>query len=188
MSNILFCVTGPSGSGKTTIMRQCMASELLSFTTRPMREGEVQGEDYLFIPKEDFNDLLERGELAEYTEYGGNFYGLTMEELEDKLELSHAFFICDNNGFNQIIDKYDNVVSIFLYADPEDCGQNMEGRGDDNDRINGRLSTYFEELNNRGQYDYVVKNLRGYQNATVSVVRNIIHSEMLKNVDLGGKL
>jgi guanylate kinase len=150
-----------------------------------MREGEVQGEDYLFISSEDFNELLESDSLAEYTEYGGNHYGLTMEELEDKLSLSHAFFICDNNGFNQIREKYDNIVSIFLYADPEDCGDNMQGRGDDLDRINGRLFTYFEEVANKGDYDYVIKNLRGYKNATISVVKSIVNSEILKNLDKG---
>jgi hypothetical protein len=61
----------------------------------------------------------------------------------------------------------------------------MQGRGDDLDRINGRLFTYFEEVANKGDYDYVIKNLRGYKNATISVVKSIVNSEILKNLDKG---
>jgi guanylate kinase len=183
MSNILFCISGPSGSGKTTVMRNIMNNELLSFTTRPMREGEIQGQDYLFITREEFDELFNEGVLAEWTEYDGKYYGLTMEELLDKLEHENAFFICDNHGFNQIKEKYNNIVSIFLYADVGDCSDNMFYRGDNEERVNGRLNTYYEELAKKGQYDYVVKNTRGYLQATETIVRNIVNVETLKNMD-----
>lgn len=185
MSNILFCITGPSGSGKTTIMRNIMKNELLSFTTRPMREGEVEGKDYKFIDYSNYIQLAGRGELAEYTQYDGNYYGLSMEEIYTKLKSNHAFFICDNNGFNQIKDKYDNIVSIFLYSSFADCFANMSSRGDSVEKIGNRLSTYHNELTNKGQYDYVVKNLRGYQHLTENILEYIIRAEANKNY--GGK-
>lgn len=181
MSNILFCITGPSGSGKTTIMRSIMDNELISFTTRKIREGEANGEDYIFISKEEFDELYDDGMLAEYTEYGSNFYGLTIDELEEKLQLGDAFFICDNNGYNQIKDRYDNIVSIFLYADKEDCISNMRTRGDEQLSITQRLLTYEEEIKNKGKYDYVVKNNKGYQKVTSNIVLGIVGVEHDKN-------
>jgi guanylate kinase len=177
----LFCVTGPSGSGKTSIMREVMDNELLSFTTRPMREGEVDGRDYIFIKEEQFQNMLESGALAEYTGYDGNFYGLTLEELYFKLQYnSNAFFICDNNGFNQVSKKYNKIVSIFLYADKEDCKLNMANRGDSDEKITARLSTYDDEINNKGQYDYVVKNIRGNRRYTMEAIAWIVCSELKK--------
>jgi guanylate kinase len=184
MSNILFCITGPSGSGKTTIMRQLMDNELLSFTTRKMREGETNGEDYLFISNEEFDELFESGQLAEWTKYDGNCYGLTMEEVEYKLANDNAFFICDNNGFNQIIEKYNDVVSIFLYADKFDCIDNMKYRGDDMGKVANRLKTYNDEMSNRGQYDYVVKNIRGAADVTAEIIKNIIKVESKERQEL----
>jgi guanylate kinase len=177
-NNVLFCVTGPSGSGKTTIMRSIMDNELLSFTTRQMREGEVNGQDYLFITRDEFYGLLNDNVLIEWTEYDGKYYGLTKEELEDKLQHSSAFFICDNNGFNQVKSKYDNIVSIFLYAGIEDCLGNMSERGDSVEKSTSRLSTYIDEIKNKGQYDYVVRNIRGCQEETTEIVKNIVSAEL----------
>lgn len=181
MSNILFCVSGPSGSGKTTIMRSIMDNELISFTTRKIRDGEANGKDYIFISKEEFDELYDDNMLAEYTEYGSNFYGLTIDELEEKLQFGDAFFICDNNGFVQIKEKYDNIVSIFLYADKEDCIDNMRTRGDEQLSIAQRLSTYEEEVKNKNQYDYAIKNSRGYKRQVEDIMKNIITIERDKN-------
>jgi guanylate kinase len=187
MSNILFCITGPSGAGKTTVMRQCMTNEVGSITSRTTREGEVQGVDYLFVSKEEFKELIAFDELAEWTEYAGNYYGTTKDELQSKLENGHAYVICDNHGFKQFADVYDNVVSIFLYADEDDCVDNMFDRGDSTEKVNGRISTYDKEMANKGQYDYVVKNIRGYAHATIGVINNIIHAEMFRQLDKEAK-
>lgn len=177
MSNILFCITGPSGSGKTSVMRSVMSNELLSFTTRKKREGESEGIDYSFISYQDYMIMLGRQELIEKTEYDGNYYGVSLHELHSKLSKGNAFFICDNNGFNQIKERYKDVVSIFLYADFADCFQNMIDRGDSLEKIGNRLSTYHNEVNNRGQYDYVVKNKRGSKELTEEIIELIVAIE-----------
>lgn len=178
MANILFCVTGPSGSGKTSIMRKVIGNELLSFTTRRKRDSEEEGVDYNFISYQDYIIMLGRQELIEKTEYDGNYYGLSSHELYSKLSKGNAFFVCDNNGFNQIKDKYDKVVSIFLYGSYEDCFQNMKDRGDSIEKIANRLSTYHNEILNKGQYDYVVKNIRGEALATAYIIKMIIDSQI----------
>lgn len=181
MRNILFCVTGPSGSGKTTIMRSIMDNELLSFTTRQMREGEVNGKDYIFIKEEQFKNMLDGGALAEYTKYDGNYYGLTLEELLTKTEEKPAFFVCNNHGLQQIREKYDNIVSIFLYAEEEDCFDNMTvSRKDDSNKALSRLNTYDDEIANRGQYDYVIKNIRGLKHVTEGIVQLIVATEIAR--------
>jgi guanylate kinase len=182
MSNILFCITGPSGSGKTTIMKEVMNNEVGSFTTRPMRTGEVQGREYNFISGDEFGRMFSNRELAEWTKYDGNYYGTSLEELHSKLAKGHAYVICDNHGFEQFKEVYDNVVSIFLYAEDIDCVDNMLGRGDSTTKVQGRINTYHDEMANRGQYDYVVKNVRGYKPVTIDVVRSIITVEILKFV------
>jgi guanylate kinase len=182
VSNILFCITGPSGSGKTTIMKDVMSNEVGSCTSRAMREGEVQGREYNFLDKKELLEMIWKGDMAEWTEYSGNYYGTTKQELEDKLAIGHAYVICDNHGFKQFKEVYDNVVSIFLYAENEDCIDNMFGRGDSIDNVMNRLKTYNEEMDNRGQYDYVVKNVRGYKPVTIDIIKSITTLEILKQV------
>lgn len=181
-NNILFCITGPSGSGKTTVMKEVMNNEVGSFTTRDIREGEVQGREYDFITEEKFDELYMNGKLAEWTQYVGNFYGTSIEELENRLAIGHAYVICDNHGFKQFSEIYDNVVSIFLYAENEDCMDNMLGRGDSIANVESRLKAYNREMDNKGQYDYVVKNIRGYKPVTIDIIKSITMLEILKQM------
>lgn len=178
--NILFCITGPSGSGKTSMMKEVMGNEVGSCTSRQMREGEVQGREYNFISKEEFLKLIGMDELAEFTEYSGNYYGTTKDELMNKLDKGHAYVICDNHGFHQFKDAYPNVVSIFLYGDIRDCTNNMFDRGDTVENVDKRLVTYEKEMSNRGQYDYVVRNVRHYQHMTIGMLRLIVATEIAR--------
>lgn len=180
MANILFCITGPSGSGKTSIMKEVMDNEVGSCTTRAMREGEVDGREYDFISRKEFLELIVMDELAEFTEYSGNYYGTTKDELIKKISLGHAYVICDNHGFKQFKDKYHTIVSIFLYADKEDCLNNMLDRGDSDEKARFRLFTYNDEISNKCQYDYVVKNIKGNKRHTIEILSWIVSSEIKK--------
>lgn len=178
MPNILFCITGPSGSGKTFLMKSVMKNEVGSCTSREMRKGEINGREYSFFTREDMQWMVDKKELAEYTEYDGNLYGTTNQELKDRLDNNHAYVICDNHGFKQFKECHDRVVSIFLYSDKEDCFDNMRfGRGDSFEKALSRIATYDEEVSNKGQYDYVVKNLRGRSLHTIAILKQIVDSE-----------
>jgi guanylate kinase len=176
--NKLFVVSGHSGSGKTTVMRELMDNELLSFTTREKRDNEKEGTDYQFISLDDYNKMFEDGTLAEWTEYDNNFYGLTGEELSNKLSIGHAFSVVDVNGMKQLCDYYENVVTIFIYTDYDVAYRNMTRRKDKAKNIENRLSTYEEEIKNKNLYDYVIKNVEGNFDNTVEIFRNIILSEV----------
>jgi guanylate kinase len=174
MKNTLFLITGASGSGKTTVMRSIMDNELVSFTTRKSRSGEVDGKDYIFISKEEFNHLLTNDGLMEQTEYSGQFYGLTRQEFETKIANGHVFFICDVNGMTQMKTLYDNCISIFIYAEKEDAIKQMKLRGDNEESINKRVNTYEDEISNMYQFDEVVVNRHGELEQTIEIVKDII--------------
>jgi guanylate kinase len=174
-NNKIFIVTAPSGSGKTVVMRSVMNNELVSFTTRTKREKEVEGIDYIFISELEFEKLLNTNGLIENTNYGGNYYGLTREELNSKLALGDVFFICDVVGMKQIKKIYPNTVSIFIYSSKEDCESNMRDRGDTEQNIHKRLSTYETEIENLVLYDHVVTNARGFLEDTINDVKDIIY-------------
>ena len=172
--NKLFIVSGPSGSGKTTIMRSLMNNEIISFTTRPKRRNEVDGKDYIFITKEQFHKLLNSNGLIEHTEYGGNYYGVTKEEFENKLNKGDAFFIADYNGMKQVKQIYPYCETIFIYVKKEDAERNMRERGDSEEFIQKRLSTYEDEIDNLIYYDHVVVNNYNELEETIEKVRLII--------------
>lgn len=178
--NTLFVVTGPSGSGKTTIMRRIMDNELISFTTRPPRKREVDGRDYIFITKEEFDELLKNNRLIEYTCYVGNghYYGLTIEEFERKIKKEDAFFISDFNGMLQVKNFYPNVKTIFIYSSKKDVVLNMRNRGDSEDTIKKRLASYEEEVKNKHHYDYIIYNERGRMDMTIKLIEKIVKGEI----------
>lgn len=179
MHNKLIIFSGTSGSGKTTLARSIMDNELVSFTTRAKRKGEVNGRDYIFITEEEFNILKTNSGLVESTCYGGNYYGLTLNELESKLAEGSCFFIADVVGMKQMKKMYDNVVTIFIFCEREDCESNMRERGDSEENIKKRLSTHEEEVENLYLYDHVVVNRRNELDVTIENVKEIVFGDEL---------
>lgn len=171
---ILYVISGPSGSGKTSNIRQVMTNEVVSFTTRPPREGEVDGFDYVFTTVEEVDHLEASGELVERVSYAGNSYGISKDELYGKLATEDAFVVVDYHGFQQVRELYENYVSIFFSIDVEDARNRMLERGDKPDVIEGRLKTYETELKNQQHYDYVIQNEYGKQAETVQKLKDII--------------
>lgn len=176
----LFLITAPSGAGKTTIAQSLRDNdawkECISHTTRDMREGEKAGETYYFIQNEQFLNMLKNNEFAEHVEYEeGKFYGVTNEEINRVRKKSkHQYIIVEYNGYKQIKEKYPDAIGIFLHMSKEDCLANMLLRGDSLEKALARIEKYDEEMKNRDKFDYVVKNVRNKQFATVSLIKSII--------------
>lgn len=179
---ILYVISGPSGSGKTSNIREVMTNEVVSFTTRPRREGEIDGFDYVFTSLEEVDRLEASGELVERVSYAGNSYGISKDELFGKLATEDAFVIVDYHGFQQVRELYDNYVSIFFSIDVEDARNRMLERGDKPEAIEGRLKTYEKELSNQQYYDYVIRNEYGKQQKTVQLLKKIQISENQKRI------
>lgn len=173
--NKLFIVSGPSGSGKTSTMRSIMDNEVVSFTTRSPREGEIDGKDYHFISESEFDYLLSTNGLAEYTEYfGGAKYGIVMSELQSKLGKGDAFVVVDYIGKQQLEAIHPSTTSIFIFTTPEEARIRMEKRGDSQESINKRLASFGKELLNVNSYDFCIYNQDGKMSRTIEKVREFM--------------
>ena len=117
---LLIVLSGPSGVGKGTVRKAIFESEdndfqySISMTTRKMREGEVEGVDYFFRSKEEFESMIEAGEMLEYAEYVGNYYGTPLSYVNKTLDEGKDVFLeIEVQGAKQVKEKCPMVYSSF---------------------------------------------------------------------------
>ncbi len=159
-------LAGPSGGGKTTVRSGLLQrrSDLLfsvSATTRPPRPGEVDGRDYQFLGRRDFEALIEGGDLLEWAEVHGELYGTPRDNLRRAWdEAAHLLLDIDVQGARQLRTVQPDAVTIFLL--PPDYGRLVErlrGRGsEDAGTFGRRMKTALSELSEVERFDYVVVN------------------------------
>lgn len=164
---LLLILSSPSGAGKSTLTKRLMAWDpsirfSVSATTRPPRPGEVDGRDYYFRSRPEFEALVASGQMLEHAEVFGNLYGSPRTPVEAAmLEGRDTVFDIDWQGGQQIKQAMrDDVVSIFILppsiAELED---RLRGRGQDSDEvIAGRMAKSRDEISHWAEYDYVLVN------------------------------
>lgn len=119
-SGQLIVITGPSGVGKGTLVKLLLANhpELslsISATTRPPRDGESNGKDYFFLSREEFENLIEKGELLEWAEYAGNYYGTPRQAVEDKLQQGESVVLeIEVVGARKVQKSFPEAKRIFI--------------------------------------------------------------------------
>ena len=158
-------VSGPSGVGKGTICNKLIdelgAEYSVSYTTRSPREGEVDGVNYNFISRADFERKIREGDFIEYNLYNGNYYGTSRDFVIDKLNKGiDVFTEIDVNGAKNIKRMFSDALLIYI-APPsmEELKKRLIGRGtEDKDIIEERLKIAEEELKYKDMYDYGVIN------------------------------
>ena len=175
----VFLITAPSGAGKTTFVKHLEKNswweECISHTTRRMREGEVDGTTYFYVNVDTFLGMANKGEFAEKVMYNHNHYGITKEEIKRVTDKgNHAAIIVEHDGYKQVKALYPDAVGIFLYAKKEECMINMLSRGDKLVDALERIQKYDEEIKNRDEYDYVIKNVLGKQTSVQQILRGIV--------------
>lgn len=162
----LFIISGPSGSGKDTVLANLFEKHpeiklSISSITRPMRIGEVEGQKYHFISREEFESMIENDQLLEHNVFVGNYYGTPKQPVIDCINSGHDMILeIDVNGAKQIREKMPDAVSIFIM--PPSYGElerRLIGRGTDAmEIIEKRLSSALGEIARAEEYDYVVTN------------------------------
>jgi guanylate kinase len=159
-------ISAPSGSGKTTIAHEMLSRNpslrfSVSATTRPMRQGEVDGEDYFFLTHEEFKRRVAAGEFVEWEEIYGNLYGTLQSEVDAALLLGrNLLFDVDVNGALSIKQKYPEALLIFISAPSlEVLEQRLRARHtEDAEALGRRLERMPMELAKTEEFDYTVVN------------------------------
>jgi guanylate kinase len=159
----LFVLSGPSGSGKSTLARRALARVgvparlSISATTRPRRPGEVDGVDYRFLGREEFEHLRDRGEFLEWAEVHGNLYGTPAGPVEEALERGESVLLeIDVQGAQQVVRRMPEAVLIFVQAPTFDVlEQRLRARGsEDEATIQRRLANARRELEQARHYPF----------------------------------
>lgn len=167
-SGHLFVISAPSGAGKSTLCRAMLDhfADLLysiSYTTRPPRQGEQNGVDYYFIPKDRFKKGISRHQWAEWAEVHGNYYGTSAEFLDEKLSAGRDILLdIDVQGTRQILKRYPESITIFIMPPTlEILKQRLEDRGTDSPAVIAvRLDNAQKEMAQKALYRHVVINDR----------------------------
>lgn len=165
---LMLILSSPSGAGKTTLTRMLLQHKPLdltlsiSVTTRPRRSSEVDGIHYLFITKKQFDAMRDRGELLEWAQVHGNYYGTPSEPVEQALSAGHdVLFDIDYQGTQQVKSKAgDDVVTIFILPPSmNELKARLERRAEDSqETIEERLANARKEIGRWELYDYVLVN------------------------------
>lgn len=164
---LLLILSSPSGAGKSTLTKRLMAWDpsirfSVSATTRPPRPGEVDGRDYYFRSRPEFEALVASGQMLEHAEVFGNLYGSPRAPVEAAMiEGRDTVFDIDWQGGQQIKQAMrDDVVSIFILPPSiAELENRLRGRGQDSDEvIAGRMAKSRDEISHWAEYDYVLVN------------------------------
>ena len=164
---LLIVFSGPSGVGKGTVRQEIFSTPdhqfeySVSMTTRPKRPGEVDGVDYFFRTREEFKDLIKKGQMLEYAEYVGNYYGTPLTYVNETLDKGIDVFLeIEVQGALQVKKKVPDGVFIFLTPpDLDELKDRLVGRGTDSEEvIRQRIERAKEEIALMREYDYAVVN------------------------------
>ena len=190
MKGTIFIVSSPSGCGKTTIIRNFLKNHKdfyfsISHTTRPKRPREIEGKDYFFISKDEFQKMIDEDKFLEWAIVHNEYYGTSKDKVLEKL----------NNGINVILDidvqgaktiienpvlKDFDIVTIFIFPPSyEELKKRILKRGQDDEKsIKIRLKNAYNELANYNMYDYIIIN--EFLNKAIYDFETIINSNLLK--------
>ena len=184
MRGRLIVVSGPSGAGKSTLIREALdamppLAYSVSATTRPPRPGEVDGEHYVFLSREDFERWIGEGKFLEWAEYSGNLYGTPEGRVEELLDAGRSVILeIELQGARQVREKRPDAVMVFVRAPSlEETRRRLTGRATETaEAMETRLATAVGEVAARDEFDVEVVNGEREQarRDMINTVENII--------------
>ena len=164
---ILIVVSGFSGSGKGTLMKELLTrypdtyALSISVTTRSPREGEVDGREYFFVSKDEFEKMIAKGELIEYAKYVENYYGTPRDYVEKKLDEGKDVILeIEIQGALNVKKMFPDTLLLFVTPpSAEELKKRLVGRGTETmDVIESRMDRACEEAEGMENYDYLIVN------------------------------
>ena len=163
---ILAVVSGFSGAGKGTLMKELLRrydnyALSISATTRQPREGEKDGEDYFFLSKDKFQQMIEEGQLIEYAQYVNHYYGTPKSYVEQKMaEGKDVILEIEIQGALKVKKRVPEALLVFVTPpSAEELRRRLVGRGTETiEVINARLRRAAEEASGMEAYDYLLIN------------------------------
>lgn len=184
---LLIILSGPSGVGKGTIRKYFENNRKLnlaystSMTTREPRNGEIDGKDYFFTTREKFKEAVRNGELLEYAEFVGNFYGTPLSEVERlRDEGKNVLLEIEVQGAKQVQKKCPEAISIFIIPPSMDeLEKRIRGRKSEPEEvIQERLAKAASEMKMVPDYKYIVCN------DDPKLAAELIETIILRNIEL----
>ena len=185
----MLVLSSPSGAGKTTITRRLVAGDpgltlSVSVTTRPPRDGEVDGRDYSFIDRHHFDEMLAQGEFLEHATVFGHCYGTPRRPIEAALTAGHDVVgDVDWQGTQQLAKSVPrDLVSVFVLPPSlAALDARLRARAQDSAAtVAARMAESAEEMGHWPEYDYVIVNRKVEE--SVAQVRAIVTAERLRRV------
>ena len=187
---LMLVLSSPSGAGKTTLSRKLLESESclemsVSVTTRPMRPGEVDGEDYIFVSSEKFNAMRDEGDLLEWALVFDNFYGTPKSLVEKALQQGRdVLFDIDWQGAENLTktDHVEDLVTVFILPPSADeLESRLKGRAQDTSEVvKRRMAGASNEIQHWDDYEYVVINTDAEQ--SLQELKAILAAERLRRI------
>ncbi|MEZ5755318.1 MAG: guanylate kinase [Paracoccaceae bacterium] len=185
---LLLILSSPSGAGKSTLTRMLMGWDAtmrfsVSATTRAPRPGEVDGREYFFRARPEFEAMVDAGQMLEHAEVFGNFYGTPRGPVEENMRAGcDTVFDIDWQGGQQIRNSAlgRDVVSVFVLPPSiAELDRRLRARGQDSDEvIAGRMAKSRDEISHWAEYDYVLVNED--LDTTFARLKTILESERLR--------
>lgn len=161
----LIVISGASGVGKGTVLKRMMEkrpemSFSVSATTRAPRPGEVDGKDYYFVTREQFEQMIAEQQFLEYDAHAANYYGTPRAQMEQKRANGHVLLDIEPNGAKKVKESAPEAILIFILPPSmEELERRLRGRGDTpEDQILMRMERAKWEIEQRSWYDHVVVN------------------------------
>jgi len=188
MSGKPFIISAPSGTGKTSILKRVMAADKnctfsVSHTTRAPRSGELDGDDYFFVSRKQFQHMIAKDEFIEYAAVHDNYYGTALAPLEMQLKSGmDSILDIDVQGAKIIRDK-DRLPATYVFIAPpsmHELERRLRGRGTESeDSVRKRLENARIELTQANHYEYVIVN--DDLDDAVLMLRSIILAERARD-------
>ena len=180
--NTIFLISGPSGVGKDSVIKKLNESNaniknIITITTRKIRENEISNKDYIFVNKQEFETLIKKQKLIEWSEVYGNYYGVPLDQIKNNLQKQNKIIIkTDIQGIKKLKQKFENAITIFIMPpDIKTLLKRLKSRKTDSiEDITKRSDIAIKEMEEKNLFDHIVINKDGDLMNTIEQIKKII--------------